>query len=70
MPRLSSTSSGTDITVEPRLISRPVNEMTDEELLAEVESLRGSRGLTTAQTRERQARAAAPAKPVTADEIG
>lgn len=51
MPRLSSTSSGTDITVEPKLISRPVGEMSDEELLAEVTALRGQRGVTTAMAR-------------------
>jgi len=44
MARLSSTSTGTDITVEPKLISKPVNELTDDELLAEIERLRGERG--------------------------
>lgn len=51
MPRISSTASGTDITVEPRVISRPVSEMTDDELLAEVTALRGARGTTTAAAR-------------------
>lgn len=44
MARLSSTSTGTDITVEPKLCSRPVGELTDPELLAEIEKLRGERG--------------------------
>jgi len=71
MPRLSSTSSGTDITVEPRLLSRPVSELTDEELLAEVTALRGARGTTTAQSREAKARREAVAPPAaTVTELG
>ena len=55
MPRLSSTSSGTDITVEPKLISKPVAEMTDEELLEEVTRLRGARGVTYSAEKVRAA---------------
>jgi len=62
MPRISSTSSGTDITVEPRLISRPVTEMNDEELLAEVIALRGARGVTVKEAREKTERVAAVKK--------
>lgn len=65
MPRLSSTSSGSDVTVEPRLISRPVNELTDDEFLAEVTRLQGERGTTTAQAHTRKA--AAPTKSVDID---
>ncbi len=59
MARLSSTSTGTDITVEPKLISRPVNELNDDELLAEIERLRGERGTAVSGGKGR-----GPAKPV------
>lgn len=55
MARLSSSSTGTDITVEPKLTSRPVGELSDEELKAEIERLRGERGVAVAATRRRGA---------------
>ena len=60
MPRLSSTQTGTDIRVEPKLLSKPVSEMSDAELLAELERLRGARGTTT--TGERAPRKASTTK--------
>jgi hypothetical protein len=68
MSRLSSTSTGTDITVEPKLISRPVSELTDDELLAEIEKLRGARGTTTTAPRKRSS--STSSGPVNIDEIG
>lgn len=71
MARLSSTSSGTDITVEPKLISRPVGEMTDDELRSEIERLRGERGVAVASSgRKTGARAAIPQDFSNVDEIG
>jgi hypothetical protein len=71
MARLSSTSSGTDITVEPKLISRPVSEMTDDELLAEIERLRGERGTAVSTPGRGSNRGPAkPSGPVKIDEIG
>jgi hypothetical protein len=68
MARLSSTSTGTDITVEPKLISKPVNELNDIELLAEIERLRGERGTTVSSGKARGP--AKPAGPLDITEIG
>lgn len=67
MPRLSSTQTGTDIRVEPKLLSKPVSEMTDAELLAELEALRGARGTTT--TGERTPRKASTTKVESWDDV-
>lgn len=70
MPRLSSTSSGTDVTVEPRVVSRPVKEMTDDELLAEITQLRGARGTTTAMARtEAKAKRETAKEPIQEEDI-
>ena len=68
MARLSSSSTGTDITVEPKLTSRPVGELTDDELKAEIERLRGERGVAVAATRRRQGPADSGPKQI--EEIG
>lgn len=52
MARLSSTSTGTDISVEPKLVSKPVGELTDDELEAELEKLRGARGIAVTASRQ------------------
>lgn len=70
MARLSSTSTGTDITVEPKLISKPVNELSDDELLAEIERLRGQRGVGVSGTTTRKATVAKVAPTGEIDEMG
>lgn len=67
--RLSSQQTGTDITVEPRVVSKPVEELTDEELLEEMEKMRGMRGVAVTTTRRG---GGGPRKqgPVMIDEIG
>jgi hypothetical protein len=70
MPRLSSTSTGTDITVEPKLISKPVNELSDSELLAEIERLRGERGTAVSASRGPRSASNKPAQPIKIDDIG
>jgi hypothetical protein len=67
MPRLSSTSTGTDVTVEPKLVSKPVNELTDDELAAEIERLRGQRGVAVSSGKTRGG-PAAPRGPIAIEE--
>lgn len=69
MARLSSMQTGTDITVEPKLVSKPVAEMTDDELLEEMEKLRGMRGVA-AQASKRSSSGPRQSAPVNLTEIG